>query len=267
MTDRFFISDGGEVRGPYEREQLQSMWKAGQVTASTLYCPEASQEWSSSDKLGLALAPAAQPSPHNPARAEKAGGSGVLVVGWVSLALALGVMLAGASFVVVCLPLAAIAALLGIVAIVQKKVGAGVLLVLCAALYVPLAPAIAFGVSRGQEAYVRAKELQEARAAGENTAATVPRVEIIRSDVQTKERRSSGSYLLEWIVRVRNNTDRTQTGQLWLFGRDRENVDRYTSVLDVFSSIPARGELSKAQELVLSPEEMGQITNWKAVWK
>ncbi len=59
VADRFFISDGGEVRGPFAKDQLRSMWSAGQITAATVYCPEGSEEWK--EVTGLQLSGAATP--------------------------------------------------------------------------------------------------------------------------------------------------------------------------------------------------------------
>jgi hypothetical protein len=56
MTDRFFISDGGEVRGPYAKDQLRSMWGAGQITAAALYRRDGSEDWKSIEELRLSQA-------------------------------------------------------------------------------------------------------------------------------------------------------------------------------------------------------------------
>lgn len=58
VTDRFFISDGGEVRGPYAKDQLRSMWSAGQITAAALYRPDGSEDWKSIEELRLSQAAA-----------------------------------------------------------------------------------------------------------------------------------------------------------------------------------------------------------------
>jgi hypothetical protein len=53
MADYYYISDGAEPRGPFAMDQLRSMWRAGQITATSLYCPHGSEEWRSIDSLGL----------------------------------------------------------------------------------------------------------------------------------------------------------------------------------------------------------------------
>ena len=64
MTERFYISANGESLGPYAKDQLRSMWSAGQVTADTMVCAEGSQEWKGIEELQLSaslMPPLAQP--------------------------------------------------------------------------------------------------------------------------------------------------------------------------------------------------------------
>jgi len=53
MNTPFYISNGGEVQGPYEMGQLRTMWKAGQITADFVYWHEESNEWRSVAQLNL----------------------------------------------------------------------------------------------------------------------------------------------------------------------------------------------------------------------
>jgi hypothetical protein len=54
MDDYYYVSDGGEPRGPYAKDQLRSMWSAGQISATTLFCAQGSEEWKSIEELALA---------------------------------------------------------------------------------------------------------------------------------------------------------------------------------------------------------------------
>lgn len=54
MPDYYYISDGSEPRGPYAKDQLRSMWNSGQITATTLFCVQGSEEWKSIEELTLA---------------------------------------------------------------------------------------------------------------------------------------------------------------------------------------------------------------------
>jgi hypothetical protein len=85
MTNRFFISDGGEVRGPYAKAQLRSMWGAGQITAAAMVCPEGSQEWQSVEVLQLSPGAVPPPLPSQAATVveTKGSGSGAVAVGFV----------------------------------------------------------------------------------------------------------------------------------------------------------------------------------------
>ena len=87
MSDRFYLSDGEEVRGPYAKDQLRSMWGSGQITAASLYCAEGSQEWR--DILELELS-ASDDGPTSNKRVEVVGtvetrnrGSGAVAAGSV----------------------------------------------------------------------------------------------------------------------------------------------------------------------------------------
>jgi hypothetical protein len=53
MVQQFFISDGGEAQGPYERSQLRTMWNTGEITSDLLYWNDAKQEWRSISELSL----------------------------------------------------------------------------------------------------------------------------------------------------------------------------------------------------------------------
>ena len=59
MNDRYLISDGGEVRGPFAKDQLRSMWSAGQITAAALYRRDGSEDWKGIEELRLSEAAAA----------------------------------------------------------------------------------------------------------------------------------------------------------------------------------------------------------------
>lgn len=84
MTDRFFISDGGEVCGPFAKDQLRSMWSVGQITAAAQYRRDGSEDWKGIEELRLSDAAAA------PARVEatnvvetKGRGAGLVAAGSV----------------------------------------------------------------------------------------------------------------------------------------------------------------------------------------
>jgi uncharacterized membrane protein YhaH (DUF805 family) len=49
----FHVSDGGEMRGPYEISQLRSMWGQGLITATALYWREGMEEWRPVSELDL----------------------------------------------------------------------------------------------------------------------------------------------------------------------------------------------------------------------
>lgn len=92
MADRFFISDGGEVRGPFAKDQLRSMWGAGQITAASLYCPEGSEDWN--DIAGLQLSEVVNaPSKVETANIVETKGSGAGAVAIGSVLCLIGVVL------------------------------------------------------------------------------------------------------------------------------------------------------------------------------
>ena len=85
MTDRFFISDGGEVRGPFAKDQLRSMWSAGKVTADTMACAEGSQEWKGLGELQLSesLIPPLPPLKVPEVVVTKSSGASTVALGFV----------------------------------------------------------------------------------------------------------------------------------------------------------------------------------------
>lgn len=97
MTDRFFISDGGEVRGPYAKDQLRSMWGAGQITAAAMVCAEGSQEWQNVEALQLSAGAVPPPIPAQVATVVETKGSGAGAV-------AVGVVLCLIGVVLACIP-------------------------------------------------------------------------------------------------------------------------------------------------------------------
>jgi hypothetical protein len=94
MTDRFFISDGGEMRGPYAKDQLRSMWGAGQITAAAMACAEGSQEWKGIQELQLMAGATPPPIPAEAAKIVETKGSGAGAVAIGSVLCAVGVVLA-----------------------------------------------------------------------------------------------------------------------------------------------------------------------------
>ncbi len=97
MTDRFFISDGGEVRGPYAKDQLRSMWGAGQITAAAMACAEGSQEWKGIQELQLTAGATPPPIPAEAAKIVETKGSGAGAV-------AIGFVLCAVGVVLACIP-------------------------------------------------------------------------------------------------------------------------------------------------------------------
>ena len=45
MNDHYWILTGADQKGPYTLTQLQSMWRAGAITADALYCQEGFEQW------------------------------------------------------------------------------------------------------------------------------------------------------------------------------------------------------------------------------
>ena len=57
MNEAFYISNGGDALGPYEIDQLRSMWNSGQITANTLYWNEGKKEWRGISELEMGEKP------------------------------------------------------------------------------------------------------------------------------------------------------------------------------------------------------------------
>lgn len=53
MDNTFYISNGEDALGPYEKGQLRSMWSTGQITANSLYWNEENNEWRNIAELAL----------------------------------------------------------------------------------------------------------------------------------------------------------------------------------------------------------------------
>ena len=45
MDDQYWLTIGGEQRGPYTIAQLRSMWNSGSITVNTLYWQHGFDEW------------------------------------------------------------------------------------------------------------------------------------------------------------------------------------------------------------------------------
>jgi hypothetical protein len=93
MTDSFFISDGGEVRGPFAKDQLRFMWSAGQITAAAQYCRDGSEDWKRIEELRLSEA-AATPAKVEATNVVETKGSGAGLVAVGSIMCIVGLLLA-----------------------------------------------------------------------------------------------------------------------------------------------------------------------------
>ena len=63
MNDHYWISSGSDQKGPYTLSQLQSMWRAGLITADTLYFQQGFDEWAPISLITDLLDP---PKPSSP---------------------------------------------------------------------------------------------------------------------------------------------------------------------------------------------------------
>ena len=61
MDDQYWITIGGEQRGPYTLGQLRSMWHSGAITGNTLYWQQGFDEWLPLSLLIEDLEPAPPP--------------------------------------------------------------------------------------------------------------------------------------------------------------------------------------------------------------
>jgi hypothetical protein len=44
-ANTYWLSDGGQVTGPFAPEQIRNMWNAGHITAASLLCQDGSERW------------------------------------------------------------------------------------------------------------------------------------------------------------------------------------------------------------------------------
>ena len=55
MDNHYYLTVGSDQKGPYTLSQLQTMWRAGSITADTLYCQQGFDEWVSISSLAELL--------------------------------------------------------------------------------------------------------------------------------------------------------------------------------------------------------------------
>lgn len=98
MDDHYWLSSGSEQRGPYTLSQLQSMWRAGSITAETLYFQHGSDEWVSISLLADILDSSHVPlttsqAPRPTIKKEDSGSKSWIIVLLVGVAVVAGVYL------------------------------------------------------------------------------------------------------------------------------------------------------------------------------
>jgi TM2 domain-containing membrane protein YozV len=67
MNEHYWLLAGSEQKGPYTLSQLQSMWRAGSITADTLYFQQGLDEWAPISILSILLDPPQPPATPSPA--------------------------------------------------------------------------------------------------------------------------------------------------------------------------------------------------------
>ncbi len=184
--------------------------------------------------------------------------SAALIGGWVCLSFGLGLMLISLLSFFIYAPLLLAAFALCIVAIAQRRVAGGVALLLVT-LIVPPCLFLGLGVYRAN------KVMQEIETSTDSPISQV--VEIVEWDVTYKSSRTTGSVQADWRFSLTNNATSRTRGQLWLYGIDKDGFQCYENVYEVYTDIPAQGDLKRIHEIHFEPGEYERIETFKIVWK
>jgi hypothetical protein len=145
---------------------------------------------------------------------------------------------------------------LAIVAIAQRRIVAGV----CMLLITLVVPPVTFVSLFTIRSSTSATQFDASRA--------IPSaVDIVEWDVSIKDSRSTGSVHANWKFHLRNRSERPRVGQLWLYGYDKDGFECYQNVYEILTTIPPGGELKKIEEAFFEPGVYQKIDKFKIVWK
>lgn len=154
------------------------------------------------------------------------------------------------------LPLFLAAFVLAIVAIAQRRVLVGIVMLLVTLIGSPLVGVLRYVILQGNSG----------AASGGVTGAKAA-VEIVEWSVTPGKEDSIGSIRAEWKIHLRNNSQTPQVGGVWLYGYDKNGFQCYENVHEVVTVIPPGGEFKVISRAFFSRGEYDRIQKFGMIWK
>ena len=191
---------------------------------------------------------------------EISSGTSALVGSACCFAAGIVLMASGLAWFFVFLPLFLAASILAIVAIAHKRVWLGTAMLLAVLTVPTLVAVIALYV---------VPTISKASVVGiaDPTSSRKLPIEIVEWDVSPGEKSRTGSSHANWKIHLKNNSNRVQTGSIWLHGYDKDDFECYKNVHESLTAIPVGGELKVISKPFFASGEYEKITKFSISWR